>query len=118
MEETEILIFDEIEYDLALIPLKMNDYLNIIAAEISFESPKEAERIYGTNYYKGEHMYGECSVFSVKHLRGGIYPIIATSCPGKSHYSGTGYFNGDGFLVAIHKAGINLYDVKNIDTFI
>lgn len=103
MEGDEIIISGNEDVDLALIPIKEEERLHFIAAEVSKTSPEETEKVIGTNYHKGT--YCECSILSVKRFVGNIYPILTTNCPGKGHYSGTGYFNSDGLLTAVHKGG-------------
>lgn len=86
----------------------MEDY-HYNVAEVSVQSPGEAEKV-----------YGECHILSVKKLISEIYIFLTTNCPRKLHYSGIGYFNSDGLLTAIYKircdycAGIRARNPRSI----
>ena len=112
--DKEKIIFDiNSKYDLALIPITEEDNIKDKAAFISNRTSEAGEKLYGTNYYLGEYSFGECYVVSTN--LGPSY--LKTNCPGKRHYSGTGYFNTDGFLAAIHKSGLKYTNELSEDIF-
>lgn len=84
--------------DLALIPLEVNSNQASNAVLVSNVTCQIRDKLFGTTFQQRKIRYSECSIVEDIHNE----TSYISDCPGFPVYSGTGYLNYYGELVAVH----------------
>ena len=84
--------------DLALIPLEVNSNQASNAVLVSNVTCQIRDKLFGTTFQQRKIRYSECNIVEDIHNE----TSYISDCPGFPVYSGTGYLNYYGELVAVH----------------
>ena len=87
--------------DLALIPLKVNSKQASNAILVSNVTCQIRDKLFGTTFQQRNIYYSECNI--VEDVNDTKY---ISDCPGFPGYSGTGYLNYYGELIAVHYGSV------------